>query len=161
MSDKQELKGVQLTGWQADVVDAVERHEEIRDGERFQGIPDYQANRQLAIQVVFPKGSGHTYLANYLASEFKAILVYGNAEHLNDLTERFALNPETQTISTFEMFYALFKPDINQPCPELIELNNKFKTRTLIVVDNYLRVPQHVRDYILNTAQGPIVFLGH
>jgi hypothetical protein len=161
MSKTKEKNTAPLYGWQSDVVEKIVEHEERRESEQFQGLAEFHVNRQLSTTIIMPSGSGHTYLANYIASKFPSIVVYGDVKHLNEITERFVLHPQSETVSMYEMFYALFKPDVQQPAPELVELNQKFCTKKVVVVDNFLRVPAHVRDYIMGTVRGPIVFLGH
>ena len=139
----------------------VDEHDETREEESYQGVPDWSINRDLSITAIFPRRAGHTYLASYLASTRPTTLVYRDVPHLKELTDKFPLHPESETISMYEIFFALYKPDIQTPSQEMIEMNKRFQCPRLVVVDNYLRIPHQIRDYIFGLAQGPIVLLGH
>jgi hypothetical protein len=161
MDTETQLDSVTLSGWQDDIVKMVDEHESVRDDDRYQGVPELAVNKEISITVILPRGSGHTFLANYLAASYPSVLVYGNRANLIEITEHFELHPESEIISMYEIFYALYKPDIHLPSQEMVEMNKRFATKKLIVVDNALRVPQPVKDYIYGLARGPIVFLGH
>jgi hypothetical protein len=155
-----QLEDVQLAGWQDDVFRAVLEHEDERSAEQYQGAPEWNVNKELAITVAMPSKQGHTFLANFIAAKQDAILVYRDIKHLKAVTGNFALAPGSQTVSMYEIFYALFKPDVQQPSPELAEMTKRIRTAKPVIVDEAGRVPQQVKDFILANAQGPIVFLG-
>jgi hypothetical protein len=72
----------------------------------------------------------------------------------------FKNDKTSETISMFEIYYALTKPDTRQPSEELEALTRKVNEKKVIVVDRANRVPQVIKDYLYNTASGIVIMLG-
>jgi hypothetical protein len=152
---------VTLKPWQQDVFDMIDRHEECRESDQYQGIADYSVNKALGAIVALPKQSGHTFLANYIANKYPTLLVYDTMAHYQSLTARFSLNEATDTISKFEIFYALTSPSVHQPSPEFMQLRERFKNKKVVVIDNGLSVSDDIKSFIYSIAQGIVIVLGH
>lgn len=158
---KNKVENVKLHGWQADIITAIDNHQSVRESDQYQGIADYKINRSLGINVAMPKGAGHTFLANYIASKYPTMLVYGNMQHYNNVIGRFALHGQTETVSKYEIFYAIRKSDIQMPSAESMQLRDRFQSKQVIVVDNALSVTDEIKDYIYGVSAGCVVMLGH
>lgn len=150
-----------LYGWQEDIISSIEAHGEKKDSEQFQGVPEFTLNRALGVSVAYPRGSGHTFLANYIAGKYPSLLVYTTMDHYRAVTKAFPLHKGTETISIYEIFYAMFKPSTHQPSQELAELQKKFENKSVVVVDNGMQVSEDIRNFIYNCARGIVVVLGH
>ena len=157
---KDKNQNVILRGWQSDVVNMIQEHESIRGEERYQGVTDWSINKDLAIQVAMPKGSGHTFLANYIASNIPSIIVYKDMANYREFSE-MPFHNDSETASMYEIYFAIHNHNTQGPAQDLLEMNKKMATQKVIVVDNALRLPISVKDYIFSIAQGPIVLLGH
>jgi hypothetical protein len=77
---------MKLTGWQKDIITEIDGHYALRESQEYQGCPDYLINKATSVTVSFPKKSGHTLFANFLANKYKALVVYGNLNHYLELT---------------------------------------------------------------------------
>jgi len=152
---------VTLLGWQQEVIDAIEKHESIRESEPYQGLPEYTVNKHLSVYVRFPRGSGHTFLANFIAHKYPCVVVYGKMSHYRQLTDFFPLHAATETVSQYEIFYAIFKPSNIQPSPDFMEVRQKFVGKKVVIVDNASSLSQDLQDFIYNNSEGIVVFLGH
>lgn len=157
----EKLQDVKLHGWQQNIVDAIEKHEEARESEQYQGLADYSINRSLGVVVAYPRGSGHTYLCNYLAAKYPSVLIYRNMEDFKTLSSRFQLHAGTDTMSMYEIYYALHKPDLRQPSPEYLALRKRFDNKKLIILDAAMSAPEDVKNFLYQVAQGIVLFLGH
>lgn len=149
---------VKLRGWQQDIIDEIESHENKRDSEQYQGLPEYVVNKELSISVAFPRKSGHSFLASYIASRYKSALVYGKTDHYKTLLNTFQLNSESSVISHYEIYYTMMKNDNGST--ELIKISEMLKSKSVIVIDNAQSVGHEVKDFILASAIGPVVMLG-
>jgi hypothetical protein len=158
---KQKIETVALHGWQQNIIDCIEKHDELRDSEQYQGLSDYSVNRSLGIVAAFPRGSGHTFLANYIASVYPSVLLYNKMGDYIDVTKTFPLHNNTDTISTFEIYYALHKPDLRTPSPEYLDIRARFQQKKVVVVDKGLSLPDDVKHFLYDAAQGIVIFLGH
>lgn len=154
-------EGVTLQGWQKNIIDAIENHEDARESEQYQGLADYSVNRSLGIVAAYPRGSGHTFLANYIASVYPTALIYNKMGDYIDVTKTFPLHPDTDTISTFEIYYALHKPDLRLPNPDYLDLRNRFQQKRVVVVDKGLAVHDDIKHFLYDVAQGIVIILGH
>ena len=161
MAKQQKPEGVTLYGWQKDIINCIENHAEIRDSEQYQGLADYSVNRALGIVVAYPRGSGHTFLANYIASIYPTALIYNKMSDYISVTKTFPLHPATDTISTFEIYYALHKPDLRMPTPDYLDLRSRFQQKQVVVVDKGLAVHDDVKNFLYDVAQGMVIILGH
>lgn len=150
-----------LLPWQQSVVQQIEKHPEIRDSEAYQGVPEFKINRDLGITVSLPRGSGHSYLANYLAARYPSMLLYHKMDDYKQVTQYFDLHPASETVSVYEIFWALYKPSSHQPSPELADIGKRLKAAHVIVIDNSLSVSEDVKNFVYDTASGIIVMLGH
>lgn len=112
------------------------------------------------IHVSLGNGMGHSFLANYIASKIPATLICGSTSHQKQLTSKFLLHDESEIISRFEIFYALNKPDINNPTPELIELKKRFENKKLIILDESSKISQDIKDFLCNIDDCLVLFLG-
>lgn len=152
---------VKLYGWQEEVIRCINDHQSARESEQYLGIGEYTVNRALGVVMCLPRSSGHTYLANFIASRYPTLLIYGNMNHYRDVTSTFKLHPQTETVSMYEVFYSVYKPSKHQPTQEMMDMKKKFIGKKAVVVDNALSVPPDLRDLVYNSAQGAVVFLGH
>jgi hypothetical protein len=152
---------VQLKDWQKAVIESIDSYAGKVDAEVFGGMPDYTLNKALGVTMRLPRGSGHSWLANYIASEYPTLIVYGTMEQYEALTRSFPLHKDTETISIYEIFYAVFKPSVQRPTAEFQEIQKKFANKQVIVVDNSESVPPDMCDVIYNTARCSVVMLGH
>lgn len=159
MSAKATPKTLPLKGWQNDIIELIEQYEETRDSDQFQGLSDFQLNRQLSATVALPRGSGHTTFANYIASKYPSLLVYGKMDHYKRITGTFALHQDSDTVSIYEIFHAMYKQN-GHPTSDLVELRNKIKSKQVVVIDNALSVSQDMKDFIFDSAGGIIIMLG-
>lgn len=150
-----------LYGWQQNVIDCIEKHTEQRESEQYQGLSDYSVNRSLGLTVAYPRKSGHTYLVNYIASLYPCVLVYNKMSDYMDLIKNFPLHNNTDTLSTFEIYYALHKPDLRTPSPDYLDLRARFQNKKVVICDQGLSVPVEVRDFLFDVSQGIVIFLGH
>lgn len=155
------IEEVKLSGWQQNIVDAIETHDESRDSEQYQGLSDYSVNRSLGVVVAYPRQSGHTFLANYIAAKYPSVLIYRKMEDFKHMTARFQLHAGTDTLSMFEIYYALHKPDLMQPTPEFMELSKRFDGKRVIILDNGMSAPEDVKNFLYQVAQGIVIILGH
>jgi hypothetical protein len=153
-----EKNPVDLRNWQEDLLQEIDAHEEYRNSEQYQGVADYAVNKALSITLCYPRGSGHTFLSSYIASKYPTLLVYGKTAHYKTLTSLFPLNAASNVISHYEIHYSMYK-DTNAS-PELVEIQAMFANKKVVVVDNAMSVGHDVRDFILASAQGAVVFLG-
>lgn len=156
---KKEKQAFALRGWQEDVVKEIALHEEKRDSERMQSLSDFAASQALAVTVAMPRASGHTFLANYIASEYPTLLVYGNMHHYKEVTRLFPLHAGTETISLYEIFFAMYKNG-QHPGAELVEIRKKFDGKKVVVVDNGLSLSLDIKSFIYNSSRGIVVILG-
>jgi hypothetical protein len=155
------IEDIRLLGWQQAVVDAVEKHDDSRDSEDWVGHPEYKLNKELGVTIAMPRGSGHTLLANYLASKYPSLLIYGDIEHYRKVTGYFGLHQNTETVSVYEIFYSVFRPSQMIPSPEFANIKRRFENKKVIILDNALSVQENIKDVIYNTARGAVVFLGY
>jgi hypothetical protein len=157
-----EAKGpVDLWGWQKDVIAHIEEHEDRRDSEAFQGMPDFTLNKALGITIAFPRGTGHTFLANYIASQYPTLLVYSKMDHYKEVTGHFPLNPLTETISLYEIFFSMYSNNNQHASTDLVDVRKKFDDKKVVVIDKGLSVSDDVKNFIYNSARGIVVILGH
>ena len=157
----QASKTANLRPWQKDVFDQIDLYDDRRDSEMYQGMADFAVNKALSVTIAMPKGSGHTFLANYIANALPTLLVYHTMDHYKAITERFALHSNTETISLYEIFYALYKPGTHQPSLETTQIRKKFEGKKVVVIDNALSVPDDLKNFIYDSARGPVILLGH
>lgn len=155
------IDDVDLEGWQEDVIKTIETHDAERENEQWQGVPDYVVNKGTGVTIAFPKGYGHTFLANYIASKYPTLLVYTSMDHYRELSKSFPFHQDTQTVSMHEIFYAVYKPSKAQPTPEFFAIRKKFEGKKVIVVDNALSVSDEIKDLIYNNSPCIVVMLGH
>lgn len=153
-------KTVTLKGWQQDIIDEIESHDEKRDSQVCQGMADLSLNRSLSVNVAMPRGSGHTFLANYIASVYPSALVYGKMNHYKEVTAKFPLNSNTETFSIYEIFYGMYKQD-HQPAADLMEIRKKFEDKRVVVVDRAMGVSDDIKNFIYDSARCIVVMLGH
>ena len=156
-----DIKTVKLRSWQQAVYDEIEKHMEMRESEVYAGCSDYQINRDLSIITAFPKGSGHSFLANYIAATMPSILVYKDLNHYTQATGNFPVHTQTDALSIFEIFYALHKPDVRVPNPEYMEIRQRMQSKRVTVVDNFMSLPQGIKDFLYESSSGIIIMLGH
>lgn len=155
------LATFELDGWMEAVINAIEAHPEKRDSEQYQGLAEYTVNKSLGVTIRFPRNSGHTLLANYIAAKYPTLLIYGNMDHYRKVTGNFPLHPGTETVSMYEVHYAAYKQSNIQPTPEFQELKKKFAEKKVVVVDNAGSVPQDLHDLIYHNSVGIVILLGH
>jgi hypothetical protein len=158
---RKSYRDVELRDWQKSVIAAIDSQDEFRDSEQYQGLSEYAVNKSLGVTAVFPRYSGHTYLANYIAHKYPTLLIYTNMDHFRKLTQLFPLHEGTETVSVYEMFYAVYKPTKHQPSPEFLELKKKFSGKKVVVVDNAQSLLVDMQDLLYNNAQCCVVMLGH
>lgn len=154
------LDKIQLYPWQQTVVDKINEHDSLRESEQYQGMPDYTINKALGVSIALPKGSGHTLLSNYIAAKIPSIVVYGNMNHYKEIC-KYPLHPDSETISCYEIFYALYKPDVMSPSKEFLELRQRFNNKKVIVIDNAQSTHNEIKEFLFGVAHGPLVCLGH
>jgi hypothetical protein len=157
----QKLSEVKLHPWQKSVIDAIEGHEDLRESEQYQGVSDYAINSNLGIVLSMPKGSGHTFLCNYIAAKYPTMLVYSKMKHYVELAQRFSLHQDTDTISLFEIYYALHKPGLQVPSVEYMDIKRRFEGKRVCVVDNGLSLSDELKTFLYNVSQGIVILLGH
>jgi hypothetical protein len=161
MSKQKETDASSLSIWQKQVIITIDGHEELRDSDQYQGVAEFNINRSLGVSIAMPRGSGHTYLSNFIASKYPSVLVYDTMKHFQQLTSRFPLHTNTDTISKYEIFYGLNKPDVRQPSPEFMAMRERFLNKKVIVVDNALSVSDDIKNFIYSVSNGIVVLLGH
>lgn len=148
-----------LKGWQLDVLDAIVAHEELRGQEQYQGVGTYQTNRDLGISISMPQGAGYTALIKVIAENHPTLIVYADSKHYRANYQDVSWTV-SETISMHEIYYALTKPNVHQPCEELAEINDRVLTKKVVVVENANKLPQVVRDYLYNESSGIVIMLG-
>ncbi len=165
-----------LYAWQESVLEAVERHEEISGRESMQLLDNYQRNKEISISVKFPKGSGHTTFASYLAFTFPSVLVYSDQDHLKELElslrdfncsddQRPKFQSHVNCISFFQIHHHLIT---NNPrrgnVQDMYNLSNKFQDQTrIVVVDMALRIQEchpEIIDWLFQISTGSVILLG-
>jgi hypothetical protein len=155
-----------LKGWQSEVVNIIEQYDELRDSHASQGVSNYDLNRKLGVTIALPSGAGHTFLATYLAKTYPTFLVYTSTKHYHEIIEQLDSefiengNQSSTTASMHEIFYAMNKPGIHQPCQELLDLRDRIASKKVIVVDKAEQVPPTVKDFLYNSASGIVIMLG-
>lgn len=150
-----------LYGWQQEIINLIDGHETLRDSEQYQGVSEYNTNKELGVTVCLPRSSGHTFLSNYIAHKYPTMLVYGNMPHYREVTGYFPLHPGSDTISVYELFYAAYKPSKHQVSSELLEFKKKLDGKKAIVIDNGMSLQQDLSDLIYNSSNCIVVKLGH
>lgn len=155
------MNKIKLKPWQAEVISIIDDHARERESEAYQGMSDYDINRNLGISIALPRKSGHTFLANYIASKYACVLVHGDMKNFNTVTATFPLHAGTDCLSMFEIFYAMNKPSLHQPTQDLVDLNSRFDGKKVVVADNGIRIPDEIRNYLYSVSQGIVVLLGH
>lgn len=150
---------LELKNWQKDLIVEIEEHEEKRDSQLCQGMADYALNRQLGINLKMPRGSGHTTFANYIAHKYPSMLIYSSMQHYKSITYNFPLHAGTETVSMYEIFYALYK-NPQHPSSEIMEIRNKIKEKKVVVIDNASSVSEDIKNFIYDSAGGIVIMLG-
>jgi hypothetical protein len=153
-----EPKLVSLTGWQKDVVAIIDSHATLRESQEYQAMPDYVINKELSLSVAFPRQSGHTTFANYLASKYASIVVYRDIKHYLALSQPLQLHQNTDMLSMFEISYVL--TESVQPSLNVEDLKQRFHGKKVVVVDGGESLPARVRSFLLEVATCQVVFLG-
>jgi tRNA A37 threonylcarbamoyladenosine biosynthesis protein TsaE len=153
------LTTLELRNWQKDVLAEIESHEEKRDSQVCQGMAEYALNKQLGVTIKMPRGAGHTTFANFIANKYPTVLVYGKMDHYKLITSSFPLNTGTETISLYEIFYALYK-NPQHPSAEIMDIRNKIKEKKVVVVDNAASVSEDIKNFIYDSAGGIVIMLG-
>jgi len=161
MSNKITVNKNTLKGWQQDIFSLIAEYDERKEEEAYQGLADYTINKSLGVTVAMPKGSGHTFLANYIASLHPTLLIYGKMDHYRKITDLFPLHQDTESLSLYEIFFALYKPGTHQPSPELVEIRKKFENKNAVVLDNSLSIPDDIKNFIYDSSRGMVIMLGH
>lgn len=154
---KTNINSVKLHDWQKAVITEIDLHEKHRDMDQYQDIHEYVVNKELSISIAFPKNSGHTFLSNYVAAKYPSLLVYGKTPHYKSLIANFDLNEKTQVISHYEMYYVL---QDGQPSMEHNDIKKMFEDKKVVIVDNAQSVHHIVKDFILASSRGIVLFLG-
>lgn len=148
-----------LSGWQKDVIAAIENNEDLRGEERFQGRPGFEVAQDTSVTVKLP-GEDNTLFATYLASVYETLLVYTDHKHFRAIEDAGFVDGKSETISMHEIYYTLYKPDARQPCEELLQLNDRVSKKKVIIIDKASKVAQVIRDYLYNNSTGIVVMLG-
>ncbi len=148
-----------LKGWQKDILDEIDRHEDRRGSDQFQGLAPFALNKQLGVTVSFGRGAGHTTFANLIANKFPTLLIYGKMDHYKRVTASYALHDGTETISIYEIFHAMFSNHQN-PNGDLLGIRNRFEDKMVIVVDNAQSVSDDIKNFIYDSANTFVVMLG-
>lgn len=151
-------QSLSLKGWQQDILNEIEAHEEKRESDQYQGLGDYTISRILGVTVAMPRGSGHTTFANLIASRYPTLLVYGRMDHYKRITGTYPLHEQSNTISIYEIFHGMYKS--NGPNVELQTVRDSIAKTKVVVVDNAMSVSEDIRNFIYDSACGLVVMLG-
>lgn len=168
------MSNFKLRNWQKAVVEFVDAHDEMYNSESMTSVSQYARNRDCSIRVCFPRQSGHTTLAAYLATVNSAVLVYSDLNHYKTL-RHFARDVEgdsglfDETVDCLSVFHIyhdiLVQSRSNVQSEALNNLKMKFSLRDnrMVVIDeatNIFEAHPEILDWIYNIANGPIVILG-
>lgn len=145
----------QLAGWQKDVIDYLEQDQALRESDTYLGCDLYNVNKELQITVSYPVTVNHTEFAAYLGSKFPCLIVYRDIAHYMELYKTIP-HPETDYISLFEIYFVYSSGEKKL----LSELNDRFRGKKAVVVDQFEKIPNLVKDFLLYTVNCGIVFLG-
>lgn len=147
--------------WQKIVFDFVTKHDEFLSSETYQSMSDYDQNRFAAIQLKYPRGSGHTTLAALLCGKFDCAVVYSDLVHWQEIEDAFPDDiTDTYAISMYTIYYALVAAnDRNAPSEMLSSIRDNIAKKKVVVVDHASMLPAGVKDFLFMTARGKIVFL--
>jgi hypothetical protein len=146
--------------WQQVIINSVDAHGALVDREEFQAMSDFEINQQTKISVSMPTKSGHTALAAYLSSAFPTAMLSFGIEHWADICKemsKFNLFPNVDTValSIYQIFYAITQsPNDVQASLMLESLKNKIASKRVIVIDDSIKVPPVVLDFVYNVVDG-------
>lgn len=167
-----------LRPWQQVVVDHVEEHENYVDTEQMQTLSEYERAKASRIQAAFPRGSGHTTLAAYLAAKYPSALIYTDTEHYKELSVTAAclskdlslkLNFDNcNAMSAFHVYHDLMVTSKSSwETRGLGRLKLKFGQKVdeprVSIVDNATLISEthpEIVDWVFQVSTGPVVLLG-
>lgn len=160
-SKEKDLSKVVLFPWQESVMLAIKRYSEMKESDEYQGISDFSLNRELGVRITMPRSAGHTFLANYIGAKLPTMMVYKTLNDYHNLSNTFALHPSTETISSYEIFYALHKPGVHIPNPEVLEIRDRIINKQVVVIDEAMSVSDDVKNFLLEVSPCIVIMLGH
>jgi hypothetical protein len=69
-----------------------------------------------------------------------------------------SLNPGTDMMSVFEIFYTLHKPEQVSPSQDFMDLKSRFSGKQVVIVDNAERVTQEVKNFLMDVSPDRSLF---
>jgi hypothetical protein len=154
----------QLETWQQAVVETIDNHARLIDGEEYQSMSDYDINMATHTRIKMPGKAGHTTLAAYLGARYSARIVYTSYDHLLEIQGKIENAPfeanDSAFISVYEIFYAIVtRNDGKKTLTDVDKLKKKFDAQ-VVVIDRASEVPASIIDFVFTVTTGQVILLG-
>jgi len=159
------MKTFEPREWQKVVITGIDQYEDYACTEDMISISEYEKNKASAIAVSYPRGFGHTSLATYIGSKYPSLILVFGFEHYEDSLKKrmeefgLRLHEDSHIMSVYEVIYALLSVAPDGIMPDIEKIKDKFRDR-VIVVDEAVKLPNRVKDFIYAISTKAIILLG-
>jgi len=168
----------ELSTWQKSVVQFIDNYDEMSGSQQMQELNPYDRAKSCSIRVCFPRYSGHTTLAVYLAANYDASIIYLDTDHYREIDSQMPLDKnnyqelkrpfneskKADMTSVYRIWHDIIRSRTDYKSAEGLELlKNTLSNKKIIVIDqaSYIveRYPE-ILDWLYNITNGIIVMLG-
>jgi len=167
-----------LLDWQRSVIKVIDDYDELSGSEQMQELNHYDRAKSCAIRVCFPRRSGHTTLAVYLAKHYNASIIYTDTEHYREIDSQLIDNKyielekpfkdankyKSDMVSVYHIWHDIIRSRTDYKSAEgLNSLKNILSNKKVIVIDMASLITERyteVLDWLYNITNGIIVMLG-
>jgi hypothetical protein len=158
---------IKLKPWQQIVIDEIDKHEEFINSDAFLSLSDYNKNRLSRVHISLPKGSGHTFIAAYIACKYPTAFIYKDMEHWKEIckhskVDENQLNKNSCVISAYEISHDIFCQTPGN-YSSLNDISKKVADKQVVVIDNATEIIDmfpRVIEWLFTVSTGVIVLLG-
>lgn len=167
-----------LSDWQKSVIKVIDNFDDFSGSQQMQELNQYDRSKACSIRVCFPRRSGHTTLAVYLATHYDASVIYVDTEHYReidcqlpfdkneyvDLKKPSRSTSKADMVSVYHIWHDIVRSRTDYKSAEGLELlKNTLSNKKIIVIDKASHIVEkypEVLDWLYNITNGIIVMLG-